>query len=102
MATVNSRASQFALLYFSKNQKYKSMAEVPGLVPKNQMENARSRLRIFINLCLIVLGLGVCITSIIVNKRHVASGGITWVESNMMQHQKFKKEFQEDKTGEKN
>ena len=74
------------------------MAEVPSLVPKNQMENARSRLRIFINLCLIVFGLGVCITSIIINKRHMASGVITWVESNMMQHQQFKKEYQEEQT----
>merc|ERR1719300_1049958 len=90
MSRVNHWSTRFALLYFNKTKRYKSMDDVPDLVPHNQVENARSRLRIFLNLCLIVLGLGVSVSAIIINKRHVASGGITWVESNMLKHDKFK------------
>lgn len=94
-APVNSRITKFALYKFSKKG-YKSMEDVPNFVPKNEMDNARSRFRIAVNLGMIVLGLISAIGIIINEKRYRAAGGLSWVEKNMLKHEGYKKDYQDE------
>merc|ERR1719495_497530 len=92
---VYGRVTRFALYRFSK-RKYKSMEDVPNWVPKNEVDNARSRLRIAFNLGLIVFSIVAAITTIIVEKRHRAAGGISWVEKNNLKHQEARRAYLEE------
>jgi len=92
---VQSRITRFALYKYSKRG-YKSMEDVPNFVPKSEMDNSRSKLRIVINLGMIVLGLFSAIGIIINEKRHRAAGGISWVEKNMLKHESYKRDYEEE------
>jgi len=93
---VTGRISQFALYKFSKRG-YKSMEDVPSFVPKQEMDNARSRLRIAVNLSMMVGALVTAIAVIINEKRYKEAGGISWVEKNQLKHERYRKEHEEQK-----
>jgi len=92
-APVVSLSNRFALYKFSKKKgKYKSMADVPNFVSRGELDSARSRMRIFLNLCIAFGSLAIAIVTIIREKRHRAAGGATWVEQNMAKHHRYQQE----------
>jgi len=79
------RMTRYALYNFSKNN-YRSIAEVPYLCPKHEVDNARSRMRISINMWIMGIASIMFVAAAMHQKRYQANGGMTWVEQNLDKH----------------
>ena len=92
---IDSKLKQYVLLNFS-NKNYKDWDQVPHYVTSSEMDAARSRMRVHINLWIMFLGTAVCFAAALHFKRQNDSGALSWVESNIQEHDKWAKDFKKD------
>lgn len=80
------RITRYALYNFSRKN-YQNIEDVPQMCDKQEVDNARSRLRISINMWIMGIGSVMLVLSALQFKREAASGGQSWVERNREMHQ---------------
>jgi len=82
------RITRYALFNFSRKN-YQNMSDVPNMCSKQEVDNARSRLRISVNLWTMGISSVFLIIAALYYKRNQASGGQSWVERNREQHKSW-------------
>merc|ERR1711962_10455 len=86
------RITRYALYNFSKKN-YQSMADVPYLCPKHEVDNARSRMRISFNLWIMGISSIMFVFAAFQFKRDQANSEHSWVDHNRAQHQSWKDQY---------
>ena len=98
---ISTTYNKFVLTKWGPPGKYKTMEEVPKFVPKLEIDNARSRARVVVNLGIMIFALVSAMASIVWIKRYIAGGGKTVAELNHEKHQQYRKDFQEREAAKK-
>lgn len=93
--SVDSKLKRYILLNFS-HKNYKDWADLPQSVTSSEMDNARSRFRVHINVWIMLAGSAVCFAAAVYFKRVKESGGVSWTEANQREHAQWAKDYKRD------